>query len=570
MHAAPADINPAARAMLGVAIHSFHIKTDASPMPESKPDELLLLIRCPSCGQRFKVGEDLRGRTVECGGCEHRFRINDDVIVRGKKFYPGERRDARLERFHRVPLAVAPPIMGTQMVRYNEPPDPTTYEPAPPQRILAGFLGVCLMSLMALLLMFGARRGGMLDGMLTSNRLMMAGFTGLLGTVLLVYANPRGRGKAVAVGLLFSAGLVGLPFLFTTGSVPLAGNPPVIAEPVDEPASDADKNGSKPGERDEVTELRQRIGTDPLVEENQRLQLAGSTNRAIGLWLRDMREQNRYLIREYIIRITGADPQSHFYPRGKGDFLMVVTGITMPIDEVAKLAAPLGSVERVHPEIDVIEVKVNNENFIEGPIEKLNDRASPAFYDLNKRELESIELTRAEKAVKRLAEAEPVVYRSDITSRLITLLGTPEVKFKGEICRALAVWAPEPGLASDAALREVRQMLDHGVTVPQEMVELVVRGKNPGVLPVIHELWERNPQQWESLYGEVGAPAEQALLDRFPTVEGPQLHSIVRLLGKVGGAASLPLLESALPDANPELRVLLEKSIRSIRERGAP
>ncbi len=499
-------------------------------MPDSKPDDLLLLIRCPSCGQRFKVGEDLRGRTVECGGCEHRFRINDDVIVRGKKFYPGERRDARLERFHRVPLAVAPPIMGTQMVRYDEPPDPASYEPATPQRILAGFIGVCLMSLMALLLMFGARRGGMLDGMLTSNRLMMAGFTGLLGTVLLVYANPRGRGKAVAVGLLFSGGLVGLPFFFTTGSVPLAGNPPAIAEPVAQPAGEADQNGSKPGESDEITELRQRIGTDPLVEENQRLQLAGSTNRAIGLWLRDMREQNRYLIRDYILRITSADPQSHFYPRGRGDFLMVVTGITMPIDEVAKLAAPLGSVERIHPEIDVIEVKVNNENFIEGPIEKLNDRASPAFYDLNKRELESIDLTRAEKAV----------------------------------------WAPEPGLASDAALREVREMLAHGVTVPQEMVELVVRGKNPGVLPVIHELWESNPQKWEFLYGEVGPPAEQALLLRFPTVEGPQRHSIVRLLGKVGGTASLPLLESAMQDANPELRVLLEKSIRSIRERGAP
>jgi predicted Zn finger-like uncharacterized protein len=555
--------------MLGVAIISFHIKTTGSPMPDSKSDDMLLLIRCPSCGQRFKVAEDLRGRTVECGGCEHRFRINDDVIVRGKKFYPGERRDARLERFHRVPLAVAPPIMGTQTVRYNEPPDPVAYEPAPPQRILAGFLGVGLMSLMALLLMFGARRGGMLDGMLTSNRLLMAGFTGLLGTVLLVYANPRGRGKAVAVGLLFSACLLGLPFFFTTGSVPLDGDRDVTTEFIVDPAPDAGPSGSLPGESGAVTELRQRIGTDPLMEENQRLQLTGSTQRAIGLWLRDMREQNRYLIRDYILRAAAADPQSHYYPRGNGDFLMVVTGITLSIEELAKLAVPLGSVERIHQEIDVIEVKVNNENFIEGPIEKLNDRDNPAFYDLNKRELDSIDLTRAEKAVKRLAEAKPEVYRSDITSRLITLLGTPEVKFKGDVCRALAVWSQQPGEASDAALREIREMLAHGVTVPPEMVELVVREKNPGVLPVIHDLWERNPQQWESLYSEVGTPAEQALLRRFPTAEGPLRYSVVRLLGKVGGAASLPALEAAMPEANAELRVLLEKSIQSIRDRGA-
>ena len=60
-------------------------------MSHSNPDSSLLLIRCPSCGQRFKVGEDFRGRSVECGGCEHRFRIQDEVIVRGRKFYPGER-----------------------------------------------------------------------------------------------------------------------------------------------------------------------------------------------------------------------------------------------------------------------------------------------------------------------------------------------------------------------------------------------------------------------------------------------------------------------------------------------
>ena len=90
--------------MLGVAITGFSSETLSNNMPESSHDDDLLLIRCPSCGQRFKVEEDLRERTVECGGCEHRFRINDEVIVRGKRFYPGERKDPRLNRFHRVPF----------------------------------------------------------------------------------------------------------------------------------------------------------------------------------------------------------------------------------------------------------------------------------------------------------------------------------------------------------------------------------------------------------------------------------------------------------------------------------
>ncbi|MGL4402039.1 MAG: MJ0042-type zinc finger domain-containing protein, partial [Luteolibacter sp.] len=74
-------------------------------MPSNSSEDSLLLIRCPSCGQRFKVGDDLRERTVECGGCEHRFRISDDTIVRGRKFYPSAGKKDEMSRFQRVPKA---------------------------------------------------------------------------------------------------------------------------------------------------------------------------------------------------------------------------------------------------------------------------------------------------------------------------------------------------------------------------------------------------------------------------------------------------------------------------------
>ncbi len=68
--------------------------------PDTTPDQLQ--IRCPKCGQRFKVSDDLRGKLVECGSCEQRFRVNDDVILRSRKFYPGEsKKDGHLDRFTR-------------------------------------------------------------------------------------------------------------------------------------------------------------------------------------------------------------------------------------------------------------------------------------------------------------------------------------------------------------------------------------------------------------------------------------------------------------------------------------
>jgi hypothetical protein len=506
------------------------------------------------------VGEELRGLTVECGGCEHRFRINDEVIVRGKKFYPGERKDSKLNRFQRVPLAMSSEIGGLASIRYTDAPNPTAFEPVAPQRIIAGVIGVTGMIFMALLLMFGASRGGTLDGMTTLNRLLMGGFTGLLGIVLLVYANPRARLKAGAIGLLMSGGLLALPWFFTVGSMPLP--------PVDAAAVAATKPAPAGAESESVAELRNLIGTAPLVAEIERLARDGSTKHAVGLWLKGLSEQNRFLVRDYILRVTGADPQSHYYSRGGGDFLMVVTGIDQSLDEMAKIAAVLGSLEKVYAEIQVVEVRVNNENLVGSPIEKLTDKKNPEFYDLNKKELDSIDLDRVLHAVQRLADAEPKIYRNDIARKLIALLGMPGVSFKGDICRALAVWAEQPGPAGDAALKEATGLLGSRGQVPQEMIALIVKEKNPAVIPVLDALWIENPPHWEALYGDIGPAAEASLIGRFATTEGMARQSAVRLLGRVGGKDSLPVLEAAAAGGvNPEMKVLLEKASASIRSR---
>ncbi len=530
-------------------------------MSSNSPDDLLLLIRCPSCGQRFKVGEDLRERTVECGGCEHRFRINDEVIVRGRKFYPGERPNSDLNRFQRVPLSMAAPAMGQQTMRYLEPPDPALLEPMSPLRILAGIVGVAGMIVMALLLMFGASRGGMLDGMAMGNRLLMAGFAGFMGIVLLIYANPKARLKALGFGLLMSGGLMAVPFGFTVGSAPQAERVVSVTDAViPQPAADV--------AIDEATvALRNRIGTDPLIKEIKRLEAEKSKKHVIGLWLRGLTDMNRFLVRDYIFRATGADRSSHFYPRDGGDFLMVVIGPRQSLEEFTEVTAALGQTAKIYPELSVIEVRVNNENFSEGPIEKLSNKDDPAFYDLNKRELESIDLERVKRAVQRLAESEPKIYRSDITRKLISLLEEDGLDFKGNICHALSTWSEIQGPASKAALKVVKQLMGAKAAVPQDMIALIVKEKNAEVIPYLNQLWAKDATTWESLYAEMGPAIEPTILHDFPETEGPIRHSAVRLLGRVGGADSLPVLAAAVAGANPELKLVLEQAQKSIHER---
>ena len=123
-----------------------------------------LAIRCPGCGQRFKVGVELRDRRVECGTCEHRFRVNEEVIVRSKKFYPGERRDRSLDRFSRVPKTIASAQTTFQTVQYSEEPPRAAIEPTSPLRVICGFIAISAAIIVALMLVFGGSAGGVLFG----------------------------------------------------------------------------------------------------------------------------------------------------------------------------------------------------------------------------------------------------------------------------------------------------------------------------------------------------------------------------------------------------------------------
>jgi hypothetical protein len=173
---------------------------------------------------------------------------------------------------------------------------------------------------------------------------------------------------------------------------------------------------------------------------------------------------------------------------------MVVTGINQSLGEVAKIATSLGSIEQIYPALNVIEIRVNNESFVRSPVEKLSDKTDPKFYELNKRELESIDMDRVYSAVKRLAGVEPTIYRSDITLQLISLLGQEWVEFKADVCKALAVWSENPGPAGEVALKEALKLRLKRKDVPVEMIALMVKEKTPGLIPVLDELWVPRPK----------------------------------------------------------------------------
>jgi hypothetical protein len=248
--------------------------------------------------------------------------------------------------------------------------------------------------------------------------------------------------------------------------------------------------------------------------------------------------------------------------------LMVVTGTDRSFNEVVSSVSALGKVINAWPEAQIVEVRMDNSMFDEPPMDKLINRSDPEFYDLNKRELQSIDLNRVANAVRRFSEVSPVVYRADITRMLIQLLDKDWIDFKGDVCRALSVWAEDPVEAGAAALKSLEAIpKESRATAPAEMIELIVDARIDAVVPYLDALWAEDPVKWELLYSRVGITAEPLLIRRFSESSGMLKQSTVRLLGRVGGQDSLMLLESASGEPDRELGALIEQSLAAIRQR---
>ncbi len=532
-------------------------------MDDRRNDADKLSIRCPGCSQRFNVGLELKDRMVECGTCEHRFRVNDEVVVRQKRFYPGERRDKALDHFSRVPKAAG---LNTnfQTVQYaQEPTHAPVVTGTSPLRLMVGFVAVAGVISVLAMLAFGGRPGGMLDGAPQEKRLMLAGFTAVVAWILIFVANSGGRTKATIGALVSSGLLLSFPFLFTEGNSPgvveggtLSLNP---TRPADVPVPEADPAFSQ---------LKKEIGYEQVAKEIARYEstpgLEGRT--AAGIWLRDMQGFHKLQIKDYIVRNTGADPSSHMYPR-LPDYLLVVSGVTQDLSELARLCERFGEVKRVIDDLRVIEVAVDNNSFLEGSLAKLTDRENPAFYELNRREMESIDLERARNAITRLTDAEPKLYRKDIVARMQQLLKEGDVAMQDQICRALLVWA-EPDDGSVAAVRAALAKLSSPADkVPDSMVKFLAAAKDVESIPMVDALWAADFDRWEELYGNFGPPIEERVLERFGKVSVGMKRSAARLLGRVGSSASVPVLEAARAGADAELSVVNERALTAIRSR---
>ncbi|MCU0795882.1 MAG: hypothetical protein MUF31_08105 [Akkermansiaceae bacterium] len=538
-------------------------------MEGSRNEEEKISIRCPRCAQRFRVTPEFEGKMVECGSCDERFRVTEEVIVRARKFYPGEHKDtANLQRFNRVPTRTAAPIVSSEPFVAAPPRELVTFSPL---RLMLGIGAVAGVLIVAAILGFGGAPGQVLDGAPMDKRLVLAGFSGFLACLLLVAANPRARIKGLIGGLLCLAALMSIPFFVKTG-LPTVAASDAAALPQAEGSQDG---GEKPTEApaddvsDLVAQVRAEMRSGPLEEA---IELYGETGKidgrtVVGVWLRDVRDFNKDLIMRYLVRVTGADDRSWSYPRPPSDCLILLHGVTPELSEIAGLCERFGTPGRIIEDLHAVEVKVDNQRFLQGPEEKLTDTSDPSFYELNRRELDSIDVNRAAAAAKRLAAVEPKLFRSDITQRLQELAKSPDPTHREAAVRALQVWSEE-GDGSLVLVRDLmEEMLQDKRPIPRAMVQFLSRSKDAESAALVQRLWQDDPGEWENLFGDFGPVIEADLVAAYPELTLKWRLSAIRLLGRTGGQKSLELLSRERAAADGEMASLIEQAMKAIGER---
>ena len=512
----------------------------------------LMQIRCPGCAQKFKIESHLRGKMVECGNCERQFRVEEALVTKIDRVFPGEKQGSQLKQFAKpatgqaaMPLQPVGPIQGISFLR-----------------LLFGALGA-LAILVAYALFFIDLPWGF-AGLEIVGRFTAVGAAALIATGCFLLANPANRQRGLLLGFVGLLVMLVLPF-----AVPLpqaAAGGALETQGVAGPRPDV-----LPGQtHDEVLEEMGYV----VVERARAEQLASGGEEAAGqvvaIWLRGVKEVSKVELKDYLIRVSGANDYSHLYPRSKGDFLMVLQGAQISFSGLQQQCLRLGTLGRIFIPERTIELIVADLPYSEEPGAELANIHDPGFYAMNLRELESIDLNRAGRAAERLAGVAPLKFRSDILRRLIQLLSEGDTEFKGRIAAALSVWSEQGDMAADAAMRAVQSlMLKEEKMVPEALVSFLLLKQEPAILPVLDELWRADPLTWERVYADGGPFAEATLLTSFEQTDGPVRKSAVLILARLGSAKSLPVLRSALTEASgdQDLQLAMKKAIAAIEEK---
>ena len=531
-----------------------------------------LRIECPGCQQGFEVSEELEGRTVECGSCEHRFQVTTEVLTpQRERFYPDEsHKEIDLSRFGRVPAKEAPVEFRT--MEYDQKASQTFIGPIPPVLLFATIGGLLVLVGAALVLYFGSLPSSpILQDVERPQRLILAGFFGFVGFVLLTWGMVRKRFLGAFLGLLGAGGLLALAhYLPVYRTATFLDGVATQTEDGDEaPEEVAPDSPFFPGITEEkpltpqevMKKTRWQASVFPLISTGDEKQVA-------AIWVRSMAEFHKTQIRSYLMQELNLPIRPDFRELRDGG-IFVLSGVPLDLDQVEFVVERFGEVEQVIPELRLVQMKVNTAVLGEVSNEltaKLNNPQDGAFYSLNYSELIALDRGRVKNAIHRLSMAEPIRMRKDITVRLVGLLSEDFDSITyGNIAAALQKWSEE-GDGADRILADIAaKKRARGLKLPDEVLRFLSERKTPTAAPLMVGLWSDDPigrQRFLEDYGSQAAP----LVVPFFVRTTPACQVLLLACWESSGPNEswLPCVKILAGSQDEEFKTALQKAINRV------
>jgi len=525
-----------------------------------------LQIKCPSCSRSFKVSEDLTGKTVECGGCDTRFEVADVHIIREReKFYPGENKGQFHDRLGRAPARDSAEV-NFQTASYEQNLHVDAMLVATPAQKGAVITGIAVLIITALFFLLGSGAGGPLQDVALTKRIILGGFSGLLGSSLVVFGAKNWRAGGVLLCVSFLAAIFALIFLRPIHVTP-GGEGEEVARWLDEDGAEEEDNAPV----DQIEALKKKVGYGKLTKE---MELVGDPELVLGIYTEPYEDRYRHVLENFFRRKLQLSkvhiPGVYSRSEGRAAFF-VYSGLDLSFDGIVSGIEALGSVKS-YPELRLVEIQLNTEHF-KAPDrslhEKLHNPENPSFSDVNLPELRHIDHLRAKKAVERIdqvPEGVQLSHKPAVQKELIRLLAeSVDPDFRSSLGDALKTWAGTDKAIAEKVGEITMASLEKGV--PASIVDYLQAAGASHTPLLIDTLWAKNPLKWSEQYERLGAQGEARLVYHLQSSPLPLKKSSAEILRKVGTSKSLSALRAAKGKGDSDFDVSLDRAVAAIKGR---
>lgn len=515
-------------------------------------------IQCPDCSESFLVPEEFIGNPVECGSCQCHFEITEEVIDRlSMKRFPGEK-EANLEVFSkRAPQQNPETQVSFATAAYDQHVDPNAVLPIGPRHLLAIFSGISLIAAVILFFVLGNGEQGVMNDVTNDKRWVLAGFSALLGGLLIIFGCRKYKVAGAALAVILAASVCSMPLIYS--------EKPLVLADIEE-SIELDIEAAEPIEN--IVQYKIDLG---YAKVENKIAEAEHPDRVLAIALMRSKPVHLELIKDYLasVLVTAEIPRV-YQNRNIGGVpvtLLVYLNTRIPAESAADYMDKFGKVVKVRPELKVIEVLVNGDALVASDTDVLLDESHPDFYSYNLGELKSIDRNRQLTAIQRLENVKEVSLRSDIVTQMLRLFADPHYPHRVEVVETLNRWSVPNDGCSIFIGGHARELMDEQAEIPACYLTFLVDHDVSSIGDILTYAWQQDQLVHENTLIKAGKRGELALIEVMPTLEPYQLDSAVTVLRKIGTAEAIPSLLVAYELAVGDLKKSIKATIDEIKSR---